>query len=500
MLKNKILTLTVAIIICVLSIVPSFATASGGFFTAYDVIVSSESGAVLYDRVWNDDKTRSIMRPLNVFAPVGTQLVVTDELEFDGELYLAVSYSGFDAYIKKDKILISVQEIGEDAAYSTATGHSIVIINENGVYLRKGPSLAYDTVSEAVPYGTVITYDKTNSDFEPAAEWAYAEYNGSKGWININQYGSSYDCAKVLDENDCFTGVLETLTDGAYLTESIEDSSAKTVENIPSGTKLYYKYYYEFSDCICAFVEYNGVKGWIKTKDSSYKIATGEKGGVYVLAKNGLPLYEKPFEENAEHIAVVPVNSNLSVDMAFSETAEDSSYIWMHVNYNGTDGWLFSGNTDEYCYMYRAFDLKINAENGLSLYAAPNTESEVISTVPNGENVTCVYEIVDSSSEEKAYWSYVEYSGKQGWIYSTDDEAVLIEGTEKYLDAPFGAQKIEKDDISSVPEISPQTSTQSADKNGENDSSKTYIIIGVCAAVIIIGIVAVIVIKKRKSK
>lgn len=493
-MKSKFIAALIAVVICIISVVPAFATASGGFFTQYDVIVSSESGAVLYDRVWNDDMTRSIMRPLTVLAPTGTQLIVTDELEFDGTLYLAVSYNGFDAYVKKDKILINVQEIGENAAYSTAYNHSVVIINKNGAFLRKGPSLAYDTVSDAIPYGTVITYNKTNSDFEPAAQWAYTEHGGVKGWLNINQYGSSYDCAKILDENDCFTGVLETLTDGAYLTEGFDAESVKVAENIPAGTKLYFKYYYELSDCIYAFVEYNGISGWLKTKDSSYKVATGEKGGVYVLAESGLPLYKKPFEENAEHIAVVPANSNLSVDFAFSETAEDSGYIWMHVNYNGTDGWIFSGNSSEYCYMYRAFDLKINAENGLDLYATPNTKSEAISTVPSGETVTCIYEIADDS----AYWSFVKYGDTQGWIYSSESEAVLIDGTEKYLDAPFGAQKIENENNFSAPEIVVQPETQPAD--ADKDMSKTYIIIGISAAVIIIGVIAAIIIRKKKAK
>lgn len=498
-MKNKILSAIIAVIICIISTVPSFATDSGGYFTPFAAIVSSESGAVLYDRVYNDDMTRSIMRPLSVLAPAGTMLIVTDELEFEGELYLAVKYADFDAYVKKSKILINVQEVGEEAAYSTAAEHSVIIINKDGAFLRKGPSLAYGTVSDAIPCGTVVTYNKTNSDFELAAEWAYAEYNGVKGWLNINQYGSAYDCAKVLDENDCFTGVVETLSDGAFLTEDFSTDSAKVAENIPSGTKLYYRYYYEFSDCICAFVEYNGVKGWLKTKDSSYKVATGEKGGVYVLAENGLPLYKKPFEENAEHIAVVPANSNLSVDFAFSEVAENAGYIWMHVNYNGTEGWLFSGNPAEYSYMYRAFDLKINAENGLDLYAAPNAESEAISTVPNAETVTCIYEIADDGNSEKSYWSYVEYNCSQGWIYSSESEAVFVEGTERYLDAPFGAQKIERDDISSAPEFETQPSTQPADADS-NGSSKTYIIIGVCAAAAIIGIIAVIVIKKKKSK
>lgn len=493
-MKNKIISAIIAALICIISIVPSFADDSGGYFTPYKIIVSTEPGAVLYDRIWNDDMTRSILRPLTVLAPVGTELTVTDELEFDGEIYLAVEYSGFSAYIKQSKSLISIQNVGEEAAYPTKAERSVAVINPEGVCLRKGPSFAYEASSEAIPFGTVISYSLTNCEEEAYAQWAYTEYKGVKGWLYIYNYGAtkSFDCAKIIDADSRYTGLLETLTDGAYLTETPDIASAKTVENIPAGTRLSFKYFYEFYDSISAFVEYNGVKGWLRTRNSAYKVATGEKGGIYVLAEKGLPIYEKPFDENSKPFAVVPANTNLCVDYVFwdAELSGDTvaEYKWMHVNFNGKDGWIFSGDSSDYCYMLSAFDLKINADGGLDLYDAPNAEAKVISTVPKNSTVTCIYEITETKDTAKTYWSYVEYNGKQGWIFSAEGETELVAGSEKQLSSPFGAQPVTEEEIPSAPEF--------VDKK----SYTVFIIAGVGAAALIAVIIAVVVIKKKKSE
>lgn len=493
-MKNKIISAIIAVVICIIPIVPSFAADSAGYFTPYEITVSTEPGAVLYDRIWNDDMTKSIMRPLTVLAPVGTQLVVTDELSFDGEIYLAVEYGGFSAYIKQSKTLINVQNVGEEAAFSTKAERSVAIINPNGISLRNGPSFAYETSAEIIPFGTIINYSLTNCEDEAYAQWAYTEYNGDKGWIYIFNYGAadSFDCAKILDSDSNYTGLIKTLGSGAYLTETPDPASAKTVENIPAETKLSFKYYYEFYDSISVFVEYNGVKGWMKTRDSSYRVATGEKGGIYVIAEKGLPIYEKPFDENSKPFAVVPENTNLCVDYVFwdAEASGDkiAEYRWMHTEFNGKEGWIFSGDSSEYCSMLKAFDLKIKADGGLNLYSTMNTDGEIISTVPKNSTVTCIYELTETADNTITYWSYVEYEGKQGWIFSAEGETEYVAGSEKQLGAPFGAQLIEAEEIPISPEIV------------EKKSYVPFIVAGAGAAVLIAIIISVVIIKKKKAK
>ncbi len=491
---KKIFSLTFALIICLACTAPAFAD-GGGYFTPFTATVETQTGTVLYDRVWNSDMTRSIMRPMSIFVPNGTNLLVTGEREFEGEIYLAVEYNDFEAYIQRSKVTIMRDSVGDDLAFPTSSERSVAVINKNGVALRKGPSLAYGkALEDNIPYGTELSYTQTNSQAEALAQWAYTEYKGTKGWFYIFQSGIEdiYDCAFVLDDEDIYTGTVEVLTDGAFLTETAYQASAKTVQNIPAGTVMSFRYFYENLDySVSVFVEYNGFKGWLHTMNPKYKVAMSEKGGVYVLAEKGLPMYEKPLDTNAEVIATLPKNTNLCIDSQYWYTDVTESSIkvdrWMYAEYNGTKGWIYSGDTSEYCCMSNVYDIKINHAKGLEIYTEPDLNSEISGSVPKEETVTCVYEIAEEKDGETAYWSYITYNGINGWVFATEEEASYVEGSEKFLDAPFGAEKINRRAAENAPKL--------------KDGISVAVITGICsaAAVIVAAIIIIIAVKKKKA-
>lgn len=489
---KKFFSVLIVAMLIFCSAVPAFAD-NGGYFTPYEVTVDSQVGAVMYDQVWSQDMTASIMRPITVLIPNGTKLTVMGEREFEGEVYLFIEFSDFNAYVKSTDVTITVDSVGEEAAFDTAGERSVIVINKDGVPIRKGPSMAYEKATEKnIPYGTVVKYQKINSQYEIDAQWAFIKYRGTEGWIYIYQEGveSIYDCAYILDDSDCYTGILETLTDGAFLTEYANPSSEVVAENIPAGTELSFKYFYENYDSISAYVEYNGVCGWLRTRNTSYVVATGEKGGIYVLAKEGLPLYEKPLDPSATSLATVPENTNLCVDKQYwTVESVDGKAVesrWMHVDYNGTKGWIFSDDIAEYCYMFSAYDLKINSAKGLDLYAAADTSSEKLSVVPDGEVVPCTYEMKNNSADGSVIWSFVEYDGVCGWIASKGTQTEYVPLSDNQPDAPLGAEAIEHISPENAPEI----------KNGVSP----VIIIACIGTVAVAAAVAVIILKKKKSK
>lgn len=491
---KKILSFAFALIICLACILPAFAD-GGGYFTPFTATVDTQTGTVLYDRVWNNDMTRSIMRPMSVFVPNGTNLLVTGEREFEGEIYLAVEYNDFEAYVQRSKVTIMRDSVGDDLAFPTTSERSVAVINKDGIALRKGPSLAYDkALEDNIPYGAELTYSQTNSQAEALAQWAYTEYKGTKGWVYIFQSGIEdiYDCAFVLDDEDIYTGSVEVLTDGAFLTETAYQASPKVVADIPAGTVMSFRYFYENLDySVSVFVEYNGIKGWLHTMNPKYKVAMSEKGGVYVLAENGLPVYEKPLDTEAKVVTTLPKNANLCVDKQywFADVTKDSIVVdrWMHIEYNGTRGWAYSGDSSEYCYMSNVYDIKVNNTLGLDIYSEPDSTSGISGKIPNGEIVTCVYEIADEKDGKTAYWSYITYNGINGWVFATEDEASYVEGSEKFLDAPFGAEKISRTVAENAPRL--------------KDGLPFAAIIGICAAAaIIITAVIIIVVRKKKKK
>ena len=491
---KKLLCVIFAAIICVACAAPALAD-NGGYFTPFTVKVEAPTGTVLYDQVWNSDMTLSIMRPMSIFVPNGTALTVTGEREFEGEVYLAVSYKDFDAYIQRSKVSMMSDFAGDDLAFPTATEKKIAVINPDGIVMRKGPSLAYGrAVEKNIPYGTVLTYSHTNSKSKDDAQWAYTEYKGTAGWIYIFQCGveNIYDTARVLDGSDTFTGTVRTLTDGAFLTETPYAGSARVAENIPANTELSFRYYYDNVDySVSVYVEHNGIKGWLQTMNKAFKVALGEKGGLYVLAENGLPMYEKPLDTTAQVIATLPRNTNLCVDMQhwFADIKESEIILdrWMHVNYNGTDGWVYCGNSNDCCYMSKAYDLRINADN-ISLYAEPSEDSQVLGTIAKDTSLSCAYEFETVKDNEIAYWSFVSHNGTIGWIFTTEAEASYVEGSEKQLDTPFEAEEINRASAENAPEL----------KDGL-PTNVIIIIVCAAAAVAAIVIVAVVIVKKNKK-
>lgn len=498
-MKKRIFSLIFATVICLTASLTAFADGITGYFTPYDVTVTDEVGAVMYDQIWNSDMTKSIMRPLTVIVPSGKKLTVTGEHYFDGMLYLAVEYNDFNAYIKSEEVSLKKEIAGTEAGYRTSDERSVIVINQNGVNLRKGPSFMYETHEKTIPYGTVINYNYTNSEYESDAMWAYAQYKGAAGWVYIYNIEEIYDCAYILSDSDIYTGVVEILTDGAYLTKTVDPNSEKTVENIPAGTVLSFKYFYENLDCLSAFVEYNGIKGWLRTRSTDYKVATGEKGGVYVLANEGLPLYEKPLDESAQPIATVPKNTNLCVDFEYWDAEKKENVIiesrWMHVDYNGTDGWIFSNDISEYSYMFGAYDIKVTNENGLNLYAEPDKKSEPVSVLAKDSVATCVYETSVLEENEIVYWLFVECNGVQGWVSPTGSGASYVENSSRQLSSPFGAPEAPVITYGNAPEF--EANDIKANISGLSTKAIVFICIG--AVVVAAAIVTVVVVKKKKK-
>ncbi len=500
-MKKRIVTLIAAVIVCLTASVTVYANELMGYFTPYEVTVTDEVGAVMYNQIWNSDMTKSIMRPLTVIIPSGKNLTVTDELHLDGVLYLGVEYNDYNAYIKSEEVSLKKEIAGTEAAYRTSAERDIIVINESGVNLRKGPSFMYETHENIIPYGTVLKYNYTNSEYESDAMWAYTQYEGVGGWVYIYNTEEIYDCAYILNDSDIYTGTVEILTDGAYLTHSVNPASEKVAENIPAGTVLSFKYFYENLDCTSVFVEHNGTKGWLRTRSTDYKVATGEKGGVYVLAENGLPLYEKPLDESAQPIANVPKSTNLCVDFQYWDAKQIENTIiesrWMHVNYNGTEGWIFSNDISEYCYMFSAYDIKITNENGLQLYAEPNKNAECLSVLSKDDVATCIYETSVLEDNEIVYWLYVDCNGVRGWAFPTGSEASYVENSGRYLSAPFGAPETESTVTYGT---APEFEMKDIVTTGNDLSSKTIVFICIGAAVLVAAIVVIIAVKKKKSK
>ncbi len=445
---KKILTIIAAITVFVIAAVPAFADMDAPPFTEYEAHVIKEGGAWMYDYLWDDETEKDYVSETETLIPFGEKLTVTGEFVFDGEYYGSVDYNDTYGYVLVSDISNELLSYGAENAYMLDNPETTVVINPEGVYLRSGPSMSYDTVSEKIEFGTQLTYELVNDRYDYS--WAYINNNGVSGWLNTVQYGMNgvYDCGKLVSENNDiyynYSGKIITIDDGLQLTKTPEESSGLVSGKIPAGTELTFEWYYIYPKRIAAYVEYDGIKGWLVTDDGWHSSsAIGYKNEFYVYStEDKIPLYDFPDgKKTGEYIMSGDIASDVYTVTREIEDSESYKYIdWRRVTVNGKTGWVCQEDESNIALsgieihpegrIYLFEDMPIYSEMG-------NILSKTQTVIPKNSDCLCVKSVniymYDSEREETGiddYWYYVDFNGNAGWIVydclsNSDGKSVL---------------------------------------------------------------------------
>ena len=135
-------------------------------------------------------------------------------------------------------------EIQRDCSYDR-----YVATVDGGVNLRTEPTTQASIICTIPDFVRLrITMESTNG-------WGYTAYNGSEGWVALNQLSSSYPASDIHRE------VVVSASDGVNLREGPDVSYAKVRATIPTGTALTVTSLYSKKNW--GFVTYDGTSGWI---------------------------------------------------------------------------------------------------------------------------------------------------------------------------------------------------------------------------------------------
>ena len=195
-------------------------------------------------------------------------------------------------------------------------------------------------------------------------------------------------------------------------------------KSIPVDTILEAKYY----DELWAYVEYQGIKGWIytygNTSASPYEeassVATMENDITVSLKTIGpIELYETP-KSNKKAGITIPANTELSnhkVIATYDVALKLENY---YIEYNGTKGWLrldIVNSNIAVIYDYSE-TFMIADHQGVKLYNNPNDEKNVIDTIPYLTELNpAIYTYwKDYRDYDKNHWFLVNYGNKIGWV------------------------------------------------------------------------------------
>lgn len=218
--------------------------------------------------------------------------------------------------------------------------------------------------------------------------------------------------------------------EGAYLYKGPSTIYGKVDEEvmIPKGTTISY----EYSDDCWAYVECEGVKGWVYIytfKDfgpynlsSSLAYLALEKNNK-ILTLDDVELVDNPIHEEKTGIKI-PANQEVTYDYYYYAHPKETYY---HVIYGDKEGWIETKTSekgkDTITASNKCRTIMIMA-NSVPLYKT-YFEEESISKIeiPFGKELKVIYSAYSFEGENSAYgfdkeisWYYVEYDGHKGWI------------------------------------------------------------------------------------
>lgn len=518
--RNLIVVLFITIMV-LFSAFCTFASADMGspVFTEYLVTVNNPKGAKAKYSIWNSKLNKDFYHYLTI--PDGTTLKVISEEYSKGKLLLTADYDDYRVSFSSNDVIIIKDSIGKSETRKIEEPFHLVVINEKGAALRKGPSEAYKEIVN-IPYGTKITCDLMQKELSDVESWGYIEYKGYEGWIHLAEYGYGFDFAEYNT-----TGIPNeamVIADGVRLSlypDNVGEYSAikdnrYVSKVIPSGTILKFDITYNQAKQFFALTEYNGVKGWLLAGEfyngGGYAQQCAIKGTVTIISisKDKIKLFSKPYEKGEFLGEYLDYNVPIVADMSaydYSQEYEDNEYGESYksigtyrVKINGKVGWVTSE------YIADGVEETVFAGKDLKMYSEPDTKSKALTVIPSssGFQIRCL----GNKIGDDFYYFYITYNNKPGWVICSYKD-ILFENPKAETELAKSTTELSENNQNEI--LSEDNNTDITEKittelsTGESVSEKTspksLIITCVSAAVIIcISAVAVFVFINKKKK
>lgn len=297
------------------------------------LIVNADMGAPMIPSY------KAIVNNPNGITIEGKKIAYGTEVKVDYEMYLKNSYQCYveDYGETPCSNLVPIdKEFNLNDALKTKRvvkidKTEIVVLNEKGVDLYKGPSVIYEkigTVAANTKFNTeYVSGDGMASDTTPIrnAIWLYIDNGSTKGWIYA------------LDKN---VGYKPSTKEVFVPTDvTIVDDNQKELFRIPANTLV--KVLYDTDAWSFHFlIEYKGQKGFISTYDVAYK----SSGTVKI--NNNMNLLKTANNENIGVIEKLEKGNTYTFIYAMGEWGESWYYI---TTPNGNKGWIYSdGEKEDY--------------------------------------------------------------------------------------------------------------------------------------------------------
>ncbi len=508
MLKKTISVLA-AFITALTCAVPAFCDRLSGNYAPVTCITVDDGLTVLYAITQDGDKTACVER----FLTPGTQVVLageeTDPAELieagydtDGKVYAAVSTGSGEGYVEAGRLSPEEKTYSAQSTYAVTYTYTYHVIDPDGLTVRKGPSIVYDTAG-TIPYGEDFTLISQDTETEPT--YAYVDYNGLSGWVYIYDYAPVHHIAYKVDSSSYFTGKLEVLTNKVYLIDinTVENNKYKRLsDNIPKGTVLSFKYYCYTRDSVAAYTEYGGKEGWvtfsISTADSKAWDIMPYVFDIAIVGKEA-NLYEKRNGTSPVAGKTVPEGTPVNVNAFYLANEGGKNNYRILVDYNGEKLWLKADLESGIGLSAGLYALAYVSADSIKLYQTFDYSQDTKSTLYYGEKMNIFSPVYANGLS----WYYVNTTdGKTGFIRNKEDTITTYANSSRHalrVSDEDGKTILGVNEIFGDPGVN--TTAPAGEKQEETKEFPTRkVIIGAVAAAVVLGAVAISAVTTLKNK
>ncbi len=414
---KKILTILIIMLIMPLSLT---ANSSAPKVERYDAVVNVNSPQLYtFDFEKIDEK-----------ISYGEIIEIDYERVYKGEIYGFFFIKGVRERAINLKDIKPVNEEIQPGERRVYKGKVMVVFE--GLRLHSGPANAYKTVTGMVKAGTVLEYNHVSGDEAPA--WAYTEYEGKKGWVEI--YSESDQHGYIATES--FSSKIITVDSFKMYRQPDIGDGAVFIREVPGYKKItvnYEYYYYEGADedrtgYRWLNVTYNGISGWIEdykwtyvgdeTKYTDNQLHAYECDEKFITFAD-VKLYDYPSIIGQKSVGVM--KSGYEGVSTYCYEERGNNILWYYVTYNDKNYWISSES-----FVGAECDTKFITIEDVKLYDYPSKNG--VKSLGNmksgykGVSLYCYYDRTDYLS-----WYYVAYNEKNYWI---NDYQFL--GVDDYVD------------------------------------------------------------------
>ena len=256
----------------------------------------------------------------------------------------------------------------------------------------------------------------------------------------------------------------------------------------------------EYYDELWAYVEQDGVKGWVYKYTYKGVAPYKEQTGMAWMAKdynyrkfktlNEMKLYKSPKEKDV--VATIPEDVDIEPTYAYPD---DPHIPYFYVSYDGKEGWMkidtieIEGGSYNNALYYPNGTYTVDNNDGISMYKDYDSTSEVLETIPHKTKLNVKFVL---SGNHIWDWYQVEYNEKTGWVKG---EKVRFE-IDETIPQPDNTEEEQETNIPNT-----EDTTMEKDEEQEKLSPREIIIICITTAVVasLTAFVTIKLINKKKE-